>query len=113
MLIGEMALWNKEWDVCIEAMQKLKTIYGPLSQYSLSDTWFRNKNKPESIFEIQYNYSATGIIKVSDVATQLTPTRATGSNVYDGVAIPELGSTSTVYYGSYSDRLPDISVRPY
>lgn len=97
MLIGKLALWNKEWDVCIDAMQKLKTIYGALSQYSLTDTWFRNKNKPESIFEVQYEYSATGIIKVSDVATQLTPARASGSNVYDGVAIAELGSTATVY----------------
>jgi hypothetical protein len=97
MLIGKMALWNKEWDVCIDAMQKLKGIYGALSQYPLTDTWFRNKNKPESIFEIQYNYSATGIIKVSDVATQLTPARATGSAVYDGVTISELGTTATVY----------------
>ena len=97
MLIGKLALWNKEWDECINAMQKLSTIYGALSQYPLTDTWFRNKNKPESIFEIQYTYSTTGIIKVSDVATQLTPPRATNSNVYDGVAIAELGSTATVY----------------
>lgn len=97
MLIAKFALWNKQWDVCLDATQKLKTIYGALSQYSLTDTWFRNKNKPESIFEIQYTYSATGIIKVTEVAPQLTPARATNSNVYDGVAIPELGSTATVY----------------
>ncbi|AHF14554.1 RagB/SusD family nutrient uptake outer membrane protein [Niabella soli] len=97
MLIGKMALWNKEWDECIAAMQQLKNIYGALSQYSLTDTWFRNKNKAESIFEVQYTYAATGIAKVSHVACQLTPTRATGKDVYDGVSIPELGTTATVY----------------
>ncbi|MDH7459878.1 RagB/SusD family nutrient uptake outer membrane protein [Chitinophagaceae bacterium 26-R-25] len=93
MLIGKMALWNKEWDVCIGAMQKLKGIYGDLSQYPLTDTWFRNKNKPESIFEIQFS----GILKTSTTATQLEPPRATGTAVYDGVTVTELGSTATVY----------------
>ncbi|MCH5596446.1 RagB/SusD family nutrient uptake outer membrane protein [Niabella ginsengisoli] len=92
MLIGKMALWNKEWDVCIDAMQKLKDIYGALSQYSLTDTWFRNKNKAESIFEVQYS----GVIKISNVATQMTPARASGA-VYDGVTIPELGTTTTTF----------------
>lgn len=97
MLIGKFALWNKEWDECIDAMQKLQAIYGALSQYPLTDAWFRNKNKPESIFEVQYAYSATGISKISAVACQMEPARATNSNIYDGVAIPELGSTATVY----------------
>ncbi|MCH5717914.1 RagB/SusD family nutrient uptake outer membrane protein [Niabella hibiscisoli] len=94
MLIGKLALWNKRWDVCIDAMQKLKTIYGALAQYPLTDTWFRNKNKPESIFEVQY----LGTIKISNVATQLTPARASGTtSVYDGVNIPELGTTTTTF----------------
>lgn len=94
MLIGKLALWNKRWDVCIDAMQKIKTIYGSLSQYPLTDTWFRNKNKPESIFEVQYS----GTLKISNVATQLTPARASGtSSVYDGVNIPELGTTTTTF----------------
>jgi starch-binding outer membrane protein, SusD/RagB family len=93
MLIGKMALWNKEWDVCINAMQKLKDIYGPLSQYPLTDTWFRNKNKPESIFEVQYS----GTLKVGNAATQLTPTKASTGAVYDGVTIPELGSVATTF----------------
>lgn len=92
MLIGKMALWNKKWDVCIEAMNKLKTIYGALSQYTLTDTWFRNKNRPESIFEIQYS----GTLKTNNTATQLTPARGTGA-VYDGVSIPELGATATTF----------------
>ncbi len=93
MLIGKMALWNKEWDVCINAMQKLKGIYGALSQYSLTDTWFRNKNKPESIFEVQYS----GTLKVGNAATQLTPAKASSGAVYDGVTIPELGSVATTF----------------
>lgn len=93
MLIGKMALWNKEWEVCIEAMQKLKEIYGALSQYPLADTWFRNKNKPESIFEVQY----FGTLKVGNAATQLTPAKASTGAVYDGVTITELGSTTTTF----------------
>jgi starch-binding outer membrane protein, SusD/RagB family len=93
MLIGKMALWNKEWDVCINAMQKLKGIYGALSQYPLTDTWFRNKNTPESIFEVQYS----GILKYSNTATQLTPTKASTGAVYDGVTITELGSKTTTF----------------
>jgi len=92
MLIGKMALWNKKWDVCIAAMQKLKAIYGALSQYSLTDTWFRNKNRAESIFEVQYS----GTIKISNVATQMTPARASGA-VYDGVTISPLGTTTTTF----------------
>lgn len=94
MLIGKMALWNKRWEVCIDAMQKLKSIYGALSQYPLADTWFRNKNKSESIFEVQYS----GTVKISNVATQMTPARASGTvAVYDGVTIPELGTTTTTF----------------
>ncbi|WP_026309669.1 RagB/SusD family nutrient uptake outer membrane protein [Niabella aurantiaca] len=92
MLIGKMALWNKKWDVCIDAMQKLKDIYGALSQYALTDTWFRNRNKAESIFEVQYS----GTIKISNVATQMTPARASGA-VYDGVTITQLGTTTTTF----------------
>ncbi|WP_223713349.1 RagB/SusD family nutrient uptake outer membrane protein [Niabella beijingensis] len=92
MLIGKMALWNKKWELCIAAMQKLETIYGALSQYALTDTWFRNKNKAESIFEVQYS----GTIKISNVATQMTPARASGA-VYDGVTIPQLGTTTTTF----------------
>ncbi|WP_346237701.1 RagB/SusD family nutrient uptake outer membrane protein [Niabella insulamsoli] len=93
MLIGKLALWNKKWNVCVDAMQHLKAIYGALSQYPLTDTWFRYKNRPESIFEVQY----AGTLKISNVATQMTPPRATGVAVYDGVTITELGSTTTTF----------------
>ena len=33
MLIAKMAMWNKEWDTALEALQQIETIYGPLSQY--------------------------------------------------------------------------------
>ncbi|GAB3012852.1 RagB/SusD family nutrient uptake outer membrane protein [Niabella terrae] len=92
MLIGKLALWNQKWAVCATAMNEIKSIYGALSQYSLEDTWFRNKNRMESIFEVQY----AGIVKISNVATQMTPTRTTG-DLYDGVSIPELGSITTTF----------------
>ena len=80
-----MALWNKEWDVCINVMQKLQDIYGAASQYSLTDTWFRNKNKPELL--LRYSIRWFG-----NAATLLMPTRASTGAVYDGKQlIPEPG----------------------
>lgn len=97
MLIGKMALWNKNYDDCIEAMQSIRKIYGQLAQYPLTDTWFRNKNKPESIFEVQYAWSAAGIKKTTQTACFFTPTKTSGTSTYDGVNIPELGSTGNPY----------------
>lgn len=97
MLIGKLALWNKKYTVCAAAMQEIRKIYGQLTQYPLTDTYFRNKNTPESIFEVQYIWSAAGIKKTSQVACFFTPVKTAGTNVYDGVAIPELGSEGNPY----------------
>jgi hypothetical protein len=92
MLIGKMALWNKEYTVCANAMQEIRKIYGQLTQYPFTDTYFRNKNTPESIFEVQYTWTAIGLKKTSTVACFFTPAKTAGTNVYDGVTIPELGA---------------------
>lgn len=92
MLIGKMALWNKEYAVCANAMQEIRKIYGQLTQYPFTDTYFRNKNTPESIFEVQYTWTAIGLKKTSTVACFFTPAKTAGTNVYDGVTIPELGA---------------------
>ncbi len=97
MLIGKMALWNKEYQICVDAMQSVRKIYGQLGQYQLKDTWFRNKNTPESIFEIQFTWSATGLKKTSSVACFFTPTKAAGTSTYDGVNIPELGAKANPF----------------
>ncbi|WP_343704129.1 RagB/SusD family nutrient uptake outer membrane protein [Chitinophaga sp.] len=97
MLIGKLALWNKDYATCITAMEEIRKIYGQLLQYPLSDTWFRNKNTPESIFEVQYTWSATGLKKTTTVAAFFTPTKASGTSTYDGVNIPELGSAANPF----------------
>jgi hypothetical protein len=97
MLIGKLALWNKEYPVCVTAMEEIRKIYGQLTQYPLTDTYFRNKNTAESIFEVQYIWSPAGLKKTSTVACFFTPTKTAGTNVYDGVAIPELGSEGNPY----------------
>ncbi|MBV7529750.1 RagB/SusD family nutrient uptake outer membrane protein [Chitinophaga sp. sic0106] len=97
MLIGKMALWNKEYDICSAAMEEIRKIYGQLAQYPFTDTWFRNKNTPESIFEIQYTWSVTGLKKTTSTAAYFTPTKTSGTSVYDGVDIPELGSKANPF----------------
>ena len=58
MLIAKMAMWNKQWDVALDALEQIETIYGPLSQYDYAENiLFRNKNTPESIMEIQHTYT--------------------------------------------------------
>lgn len=102
MLIAKMAAWNKDWDSVIEACLRLQDIYGDLSQYPYSDVMFRNKNTPESIFEIQHAWSPSGIQYITPgslaVATVCMPYPHTGgSTLYDGVDIPELGTMATAY----------------
>ena len=63
MLIAKMAMWNKEWDVALEALGSLETIYGSLSQYDYAENiLFRNKNTPESIMEV-ISFSATRTLR--------------------------------------------------
>lgn len=97
MLIAKMASWNKEWDTVIEACTALEAIYGDLASYDLAEnTWFRNKNTPESVFEVQHEYVEGGLVYTSNVACICTPTRKGGA-IYDGIEILELGSQSTTW----------------
>ncbi len=97
MLIGKMAMWNKDYSTALAAMKEIQKVYGQLSLYPLEDTYFRNKNTPESIFEVQFTWSATGLKKTSNVACFFTPTKQSGKDIYDGVQIPELGAKANPY----------------
>lgn len=97
MLIAKMALWNKKYELAKEALLKIKEIYGDLAQYPLVDTYYRNKNTPESIFEVQYAWSTTGIKKTTQVACFFTPAKKAGTATYDGVDIPELGDKANPF----------------
>lgn len=96
MLIGKLAQWNKEWGVAVDAINHLETIYGDLNAYPLSDIMFKNKNIPESIFEVQFAYSTSGLQVTTTSPCICMPTRSSGT-LYDGVDIPELGSSATTW----------------
>ncbi|SKB61753.1 Starch-binding associating with outer membrane [Sphingobacterium nematocida] len=96
MLIGKLAQWNKKWDVAKDAMQKLEAIYGDFNKYPLGDIALKNKNILESIFEIQFTYSETGLQVTTNSGAICMPTRSTGA-IYDGVEIPELGTNATTW----------------
>lgn len=97
MLIAKFATWNKDWNEAIEACTHLEEIYGSLADYDLEENLlFRNKNTPESIFEVQHEYTEGGLSYCSNVACICTPTRKT-ADVYDGVQIPELGDEATTW----------------
>mgnify|MGYP000259811300 FL=1 len=99
MLIAKMAMWNKQWDVALDALEQIETIYGPLSQYDYAENiLFRNKNTPESIMEIQHTYTQGALTYTSNVACICQPyPRAANSAVYDGVEIPEMGTGMTTW----------------
>lgn len=111
MLIAKMSMWNEDYLTALTALKKIQEIYGPLAQYPLEDTFFRNKNTPESIFEVQYTWSVSGLKKTTTVAAFFTPSKKSGTDIYDGVSIPELGSkanpftsiTPTEYFMSLYD----------
>ena len=97
MLIAKMAMWNKQWDVALDALEQIETIYGPLSQYDYAENiLFRNKNTPESIFEVQRTYTPGGLSVTTNVAAITTPYH-NGKGIYDGVEIPEMGTGMTTW----------------
>lgn len=102
MVLAKMAMWEKQWDSAIAALSNLETLYGSLEQYPLSDVPFRMKNTPESIFEIQHIYTAGGLIYTSNYACICMPNQTTaesGSDVFNGVQIPEIGKEANVWPG--------------
>lgn len=97
MIIAEMAAWNEEWDTVIAAVGSLENIYGSLSKYDLTENLlWRNKNTPESIFEVQHTYQEGGLNYTSNVACITTPRRSSGA-IYDGIEIQELGSEAQTW----------------
>ena len=102
MMIAKLAAWNKDWDTVIEAGEHLEAIYGDLTQYPYTNVMLRNKNTPESIFEILHEWEEGGIDYTTpsslSIHTVVLPYKKTaGTCIYDGVTIPELGTEATCY----------------
>lgn len=106
MVLAKMAMWNKDWDSAIEALESLEEMYGTLSQYPLSDVPYSVKNTAESIYEVQHEYSVSGLKFYSNLACIVVPcpmsktSDASGTVTkvtFDGVEIPELGKDCVVW----------------
>ena len=104
MLIAKMAAWNKDWDNVIYACEHLENIYGELEQYPYIDVCFRNKNTPESIFEINHEYVEGGVeyttwsgMAISDIILPKKSESEKGTDLFDGVHIPEVGDRAYAY----------------
>lgn len=111
MLIGKLAQWNKEWDIARDAMDKLEAIYGDLSQYKLEDVMLRNKNTDESIFEIQFYYSETGLKVTTSSACICTPSHGKGY-LYDGVEMKEMGNQMTTWTSLRPNQFYFLTLMP-
>jgi hypothetical protein len=111
MLIGKLAQWNKEWDIARDAMDKLEAIYGDLSQYKLEDIMLRNKNTDESIFEIQFTYSETGLKVTTSSACICTPSHGKGY-LYDGVEMKEMGNQMTTWTALRPNQFYFLTLMP-
>lgn len=98
-LIGKLAQWNGEWQTAIDALSHLEEIYGDLNQYKIEDNWFRYKNMPETIFEIQHTWSESGLKVYGNLAAMVHPKRTSGT-MYDGVDIPEWSDQKTTWDGT-------------
>lgn len=96
-LIAKLAMWNKDYITALTALTEVKKIYGSLSQYPLEDTFFRNKNTPESIFEVQFTWSVSGLKKTTTVSCYFMPPRTANTSTYNGVNIPELGNKANPF----------------
>ncbi|MCQ2114732.1 MAG: RagB/SusD family nutrient uptake outer membrane protein [Bacteroidales bacterium] len=108
MLVAKMQMWNKEWEAAAETISHIEDIYGDLSQYDYAENaMFRNKNTPESIFEVQHTYTQGGLTYTSNVACVCTPTRKTSNGVttFDGVEIPYLGNQCTTWVSARPSSL--------
>lgn len=109
MLGGRLCLWNRDWDGAVEFFSQLEDIYGDLSQYPLTDVPFSVKYSSESIWEVPNTYEPNGLQIVGTLASWTTPLRAQNivsdefaqeeiiSDVYYGIAIPELGAHAQTY----------------
>lgn len=115
MMIGKLAMWNQDWETAATALKNLEPIYGELSQYGYAENvMFRNKNTPESIFEIQHKYVQGGVIYTASVAAICTPTRNTtdGVTLYDGVQIPELGDEAQTWVSMRPNVYFSTNIQP-
>ena len=95
-------MWYEDWEAALEPLKLLEELYGEFNEanYPLEQIQWRYKNVPESIFEIQHEWSLTGVRYNSNVSSLMTPTATTDENgvlVFDGIYMPELSQEMTTW----------------
>ena len=87
-LMANFAMWNEEYEAALEPLKKLEELYGSLHEktadYPLENLKWSIKNTPESIFEIQHEWSISGVQYIGNLARFTTPDWTEGA-IYDGV----------------------------
>lgn len=115
MLAAKMSLWNHRWADAVTAITALERIYGDYSgnpeafgmDYPLTDIPFSQKFTKESILEIANTFDEYGIQQTGYIAVVATPSKSSVivedeeseyeiSDIYNGIAIPELGSAARI-----------------
>ena len=123
MIAAKFCLWNKKWDEAIEILGHLEDIYGHYADnpeafaadYPLTDVPFSRKFTPESILEMQNEYSEYGVQQTGSIASYATPSKSNKSitvsesdegeeeqteyivsDNYNNICIPELGKYARI-----------------
>ncbi|TZF83081.1 RagB/SusD family nutrient uptake outer membrane protein [Pedobacter sp. BS3] len=95
-LLSHIALFNRNWKKAEWACQQVIDS----KKYKLVNNWGdidSIANNPESIFEIQFTYSATGLKRTHSIYNSFMPYPRSGStSKYDGV---DMGSNTPTTYG--------------
>lgn len=96
MLMGKFAMWNKQWQDALYALDLLEETYGEFTEgnFPLEEVQWRYKNVNESIFEIRHEWSTNGVQFSGNIAPVMGPSCA-GEYLYDGVYMPELSKTGS------------------
>ena len=120
MLMAKFAMWCRNWDNAEYALTELETVYGEFSEerYPLDDTRWCRKNTAESIFEIQHEWSETGIQFQGRMSRTYYPTsiakRWDNTDVTEGLAGAWLdgvfdGYLDDVYLPQWGREIPSVS----
>lgn len=97
-LMAKLALTNRDWEKARWAAEQVVNMAGR-GVYKLLEDYgdiYKVENNQESIFEIQYSYSLTGLQRAHQIYNWCMPTPKSGSQ-YNGV---DLGNDSATPYGA-------------
>ena len=134
MIAAKFCLWNERWEDAVEILGVLEDIYGHYDtnpsafavDYPLTDVPFSQKFVRESIFEISNVYEEYGLQTTGLIAFLATPSQSGSitidegseeeyrkSDIFNGIAIPELGANSRISTPARPTTYYFMTVLPY